>query len=584
MPSITTWSRLEPQSGDGDIAAGYAARAFDPLWLLARQWQLAEFQAEDAGTPIVARWRARVAQLDHFVAGPIPWNTQLKAPHFDAGTIPLQTLVERQPTQRPSAAPGLEGLRLAVEAGQHFLRMLRLQAITSDPGPAFVSAYAVLPLTDAQRSTVDPETAAFVDLMAGRAIDGRRLRQGIGDPANPRLDPSLPIVASDRAEVLDAVRAWLAWSGSLFSEPDAGAQAWQSDRMEYAFTLSARLGDDRFGERPLSAEQYADGLLDWYSFDLNLNINTGTGDDPPGDLIARTVLPAPMTFHGMPAQRFWEMEDARIDLGALQLGSSDLGQLLLVETLTGYGNDWFLIPIDLPAGSLVASASLVVTDTFGVQTLLREAGDPFHQLNSTGSSQFTLSMPVEPGEVGIAASNLFFLADPIVPLEGPVLEEVMLVRDEMANIAWAVERRLESPLEVGLETARDTLDVSEPPTPHDTPLYRLASPVPDHWIPLLPMRPSESSAEVRLARGAVLHVDGQARVVDAHAQILQPADPSARLLIREEEVPREGVVVRRMYQAARWHDGRLFVWATNRASVGRGEASSGLTFDGLDGA
>jgi hypothetical protein len=193
-------------------------------------------------------------------------------------------------------------------------------------------------------------------------------------------------------------------------------------------------------------------------------------------------------------------------------------------------------------------------------------------------------MPVEPGEVGIAASNLFFLADPIVPLEGPVLEEVMLVRDEMANIAWAVERRLESPLEVGLETARDTLDVSEPPTPHDTPLYRLASPVPDHWIPLLPMRPSESSAEVRLARGAVLHVDGQPRVVGAQAQVLQPADPSARLLIREEEVPREGVVVRRMYQAARWHDGRLFVWATNRASVGRGEASSGLTFDGLDGA
>jgi hypothetical protein len=193
-------------------------------------------------------------------------------------------------------------------------------------------------------------------------------------------------------------------------------------------------------------------------------------------------------------------------------------------------------------------------------------------------------MPVEPGEVGIAAPNLFFLADPIVPLEGPVLEEVMLVRDEMANIAWAVERRLESPLEVGLETARDTLDLDETPGPHDIPLYRLASPVPDHWIPLLPVRPSDSSAEVRLARGAVLHVDGQPRVVGAQVQILQPTDPSARLLIREEEVPREGVVVRRMYQAARWHDGRLFVWAANRASVGRGEASSSLTFDGLDGA
>ena len=47
-------------------------------------------------------------------------------------------------------------------------------------------------------------------------------------------------------------------------------------------------------------------------------------------------------------------------------------------------------------------------------------------------------------------------------------------------------------------------------------------------------------------------------------------------MIREEEVPREGLIVRRTYQAARWHDGSLFVWAGNRAAVGRGEASSGL--------
>jgi len=53
-------------------------------------------------------------------------------------------------------------------------------------------------------------------------------------------------------------------------------------------------------------------------------------------------------------------------------------------------------------------------------------------------------------------------------------------------------------------------------------------------------------------------------------------------LIREEEVPREGLIVRRSYQAARWYDGRLFVWAGNRASVGKGEASSGLAFDSLD--
>jgi hypothetical protein len=115
------------------------------------------------------------------------------------------------------------------------------------------------------------------------------------------------------------------------------------------------------------------------------------------------------------------------------------------------------------------------------------------------------------------------------------------------------------------------------------PLYRLATPVPAHWVPLLPVRVSDQSAEVRLARGAVLDLDGTPHVVAAQARLLDVGDPAGRLLIREEEVPREGVVVRRSYQAARWYDGRLFVWAGNRASVGRGEASSGLAFDALDG-
>ena len=91
MPSITTWSRIEPQTS-GSTDTGYAARVHDPLWLLARQWQVGEFQGEDAGTPIVARWRGRVAPLTRFVAGPIRINTRLDAPRFDASAVPLETL------------------------------------------------------------------------------------------------------------------------------------------------------------------------------------------------------------------------------------------------------------------------------------------------------------------------------------------------------------------------------------------------------------------------------------------------------------------------------------------------------------
>ena len=48
------WTRLEPQSVSGDPTPGLEARLHDPLWLLARQWQLGELSGDDAGSPIIA--------------------------------------------------------------------------------------------------------------------------------------------------------------------------------------------------------------------------------------------------------------------------------------------------------------------------------------------------------------------------------------------------------------------------------------------------------------------------------------------------------------------------------------------------
>jgi hypothetical protein len=111
------------------------------------------------------------------------------------------------------------------------------------------------------------------------------------------------------------------------------------------------------------------------------------------------------------------------------------------------------------------------------------------------------------------------------------------------------------------------------------PAYRLASAVPTGWIPLLPVRAAPDSAEISLARGAVLDLDGGRRVVTSRARVL--GDPDSELLIPEEEVPCAGVLVRRSFQAARDVDGRLHVLLTNGKSVGRGESSSGLRFDTL---
>ena len=132
MPSITTWARLEPQTAADDIATGFAARVHDPLWLLARQWQVGEFQGEDAGTPIVARWRARVTPMTRYVAGTDPAEHPARCAEVRC-RMPCRWRRWSSGSRCDSRrlVDGLDGLRLAVESGQHFLRLLRLQATTT---------------------------------------------------------------------------------------------------------------------------------------------------------------------------------------------------------------------------------------------------------------------------------------------------------------------------------------------------------------------------------------------------------------------------------------------------------------------
>ncbi|HSI92832.1 MAG TPA: hypothetical protein VK925_04995, partial [Jiangellaceae bacterium] len=445
MPSITTWSRLEPSGPARDGTPGAVARIWDPLWLLGRQWQVGEFRGEDGGTPIVARWRGQVTPLGRFWLGRLPNETQTSASRLDLGALPLETFVERQRVGVAADLPtGVAGLRLAVEAGQHFLRLLAEQETTRDYRPAFVAAYAVQRPTDSIVAGLDPATLRYLDLVAGRALDGRRLRAELADRDLPRLDP--PVGTGDRAEVREACANWLPWLDELFSQPEQESEAWQVDRMEHAFSVTARLSADPFDEYTLTAAEYPGGELDWYSVDRNGNVNLGTTPAEAGPIVTQTVIPAPLTVRGVPAPRFWEFEDALLDLGALQPGPTELPQLLMLEAMSGYGNDWYLIPIDLPVGTVTATRSLVIIDTFGAQTLVRPNGDRA-VTNRAGWSLFELAMPFDDLVDGVPLSNGLFLAPSVVqPLEGPALEEVLLARDELANIAWAIERRLESPL------------------------------------------------------------------------------------------------------------------------------------------
>jgi hypothetical protein len=71
-PSLTVWSRLEPLPTSADLRPGLQARIADPLWLLGRQWQFGELQAENGGSPVETRVRGEAVSLARFArrAGP----------------------------------------------------------------------------------------------------------------------------------------------------------------------------------------------------------------------------------------------------------------------------------------------------------------------------------------------------------------------------------------------------------------------------------------------------------------------------------------------------------------------------------
>jgi hypothetical protein len=102
--------------------------------------------------------------------------------------------------------------------------------------------------------------------------------------------------------------------------------------------------------------------------------------------------------------------------------------------------------------------------------------------------------------------------------------------------------------------------------------YVLATDVPDNWVPLVPVRIGDEAGPIAFQRG---RIEGRG----ARGHVLEP---KTRLLINEEEVPREGVRVVRRFQSARGPDGRLHVWIGRRKGPGRGEGSSRLEFDTLD--
>ena len=64
IESITAYNRLEPRARSENFERTLRAEIRDPLWMLTRQWQMGELDAEDCGSPIDARITTRKLHVD----------------------------------------------------------------------------------------------------------------------------------------------------------------------------------------------------------------------------------------------------------------------------------------------------------------------------------------------------------------------------------------------------------------------------------------------------------------------------------------------------------------------------------------
>lgn len=569
MASITGWTRLEPRPRSADFARGLEARVADALWMLARQWQVGEFQGDDAGSAVGARLQLDVAPVNRYRPGPVG-----RPRPYDSSEIPLEALVERE---RVVDAESVD-LRQAAEAGLYFLRLLRDRDLEVRYRTDYLQEYPLGAAAD-----MDVDSRRFLAVMGGRAPNGLALEADLraAFAADPKaLPPRPPIDGGDETEVLSATHEWLAWRDGLYLEPADDQSAWVPERFEYQFSVSAPKGE---GEVVLEAEEYYRGHLDWHAFDVDTEAALG-GEAGPGqsEVVEHVVVPTPVDFAGMPAPRWWEFEDGRVDLGRVDAAPEDLARLLLLEFALVYGNDWLMIPVRLDVGSVCQIRSLVVTDTFGERVTVPPSAQPVGAAGTWGMFYLagkgrSLAHRTDPRQ------QYFFLPPTLgTSRESPPLEEVVLMRDEMANLAWAIERTVPGPAGRPVdrfEAYQERRRGREPPP--KTPIegaevaYTLASTVPDHWIPLVPVRVGGDGRSIALQRGAMLDPE------TGHSILPQGRflTPGRRLIIEDEEVPRVGVRAIRGYQHPRWTDGASLLWMGRKKGPAGGEGSSGQRYD-----
>jgi hypothetical protein len=570
--------------------------------MLCRQWQFGEFIADDAGSAAFAQVSYRQSPLtliSHRHQTAVPLDNK----------IPLEVEVEHE------AIDYSFDLELRIEIGQQFIRILRKELASAGVNIGTIDStidqfLSQSSLQFALPQSSDPDAARILgdailtelyhSLVGSGCIDGSKLLQAL--KVNGQSASSLLTNPTNTSDINKAGNALLQWFSRVYSQPTNEEQtAWHSSHLEYQFACSAP--ETASTSRAVSVQEYFNGNLDWYQFSAqNLDPNYhGTGliqSNPDPSLITQEtieLIPFPLRFAGMPNARWWEFEDRQVDLGSLEANTTELAKLLVAEFALVTSNDWLLIPLELPAGSISEVQHLVITDVFGQRTQINPAKTLADQ-SWNGFRLFDVNGFDPSGE----SSHLLVPNPPANKLEASAFEQVNFIRDEIGNLVWGIETLVPDGWgggRDGTEVANQTLayystENSNPTSSNAKFRYLIASQaVPENCIPFIPVHKASfvNSRDIQLQRAAMPRFEPGVPTENLNrtrprTSLLRvgfdaQGEPGSPYYIFEEEVSKIGTTISKSWQRTRGADGRPLVWIGKRRGYGKQTRKVNLTFD-----
>jgi len=591
-------SRIEPRTRKSDLTDALRFRVYDPLWMLTRQWQLGEFRGNSAGTALSVKYTIAQEQCD---------------------TDPIEPITEQ-------INPAIDPLA-RVQSASYYIDMLRMNGMPMEEIHQTVEKLRKsYPIQWEQqeymleRNKADSQCNETLDeIKSFETKQNRRLQKFRKSCEQHAFDGYKLYESLKSKKKRDKIEeCYLTWFHKNYLPTSDENDHWDDKALNYTI-------DVQTGNMHLKGDRYQGGRLSWHTLDYVKGNNVAK---PITETFS--ALPSLATYAGAPNKRLWQFEDKKVFMGNSSEQQSK-GNEVFMKYATMYGNDWMLIPVQTKIGRYISVKEIEVKDTFGDTPLTITERQRAGALDTNLAAEepwqmFTNSKYKD--RSGKSLNGLFYAPQLATTIEGNPIEEIYLLRDEMANMVWGVETKIsdgagstldESQQAVDLATkVAEVIDANRPEESHDKVQfgqdgtvqtitekegakhadfkYQLQTHVPYNWIPFLAQHIGKDNIfllggrETILRRGKmpcyVLEKEQgwQLYAVRPKSTLLRRgiADgKEAPLYLNEEEIQQTGIRVTKNYQRARWLCGKPYNWLGVHKKLTKTEKGSGLEFDTL---